>query len=115
MATHNYGIINTGSGTITAKQMAVGDNAIAIGGDNADIIRKKLDELLQAVQVSGNKLKNQEQVLDATKAVVDEFLKEKPNKITLKALLNEIASEAQSVEPITSAVKSLKVEFTNFL
>lgn len=115
MAIRNYGVMNTGSGTITAKQMAIGRNPIAISAENIEAARQKLDQLLEAVQVNANKTNSQDQVRGATKAVVDEFLKEKPSAITLKALLNEIAAEAQPVESITSAARALKTEITNFL
>jgi len=110
----NEGLIITG-GTINADQIAVGKYAQAIKTANEVLTQKgmqeiqvRLDELVQALNNHSAALVNPVEVCDSTAVVANELSKEKPNKLTLIAVLNGIASSAQSVTAIAIAVEALK-------
>lgn len=110
----NEGLIITG-GTINADQIAVGKYAQAIKTANEALtqkgmqeIRVRLDELVQALNNHADALVNPDEVRDSTEMVAKELSKEKPNKLTLGAVLNGIALSVQSVTAITVAVEALK-------
>ena len=110
----NEGLIITG-GTINADQIAVGPYAQAIKAANEALtqkgmqeIRVRLDELVQALNNHAGALGNPDEVRDSTEVVAKELSKEKPNKLTLTAVLTGIASSVQSVSAIAVAVEALK-------
>jgi hypothetical protein len=110
----NEGLIITG-GTINADQIAVGKYAQAIKTANEALTQKgmqeiqvRLDELVQALNNHSDALVNPDEVRDSTAVVAKELSKEKPNKLTLIAVLNGIASSVQSVTAIAVAVEALK-------
>lgn len=110
----NEGLIITG-GTINADQIAVGKYAQAIKTANEALtlkgmqeIRVRLDELVHARNNHSDALVNPDEVRDSTEMVAKELSKEKPNKLTLVAMLNGIALSVQSVTAIAVAVEALK-------
>ena len=110
----NEGLIITG-GTINADQIAVGKYAQAIKTANEALTQKgmqeiqvRLDELVQALNNHSDALVNPDEVRDSTAVVAKELSKEKPNKLTLIAVHNGIASSVQSVTAIAVAVEALK-------
>ena len=110
----NEGLIITG-GTINADQVAVGKYARAIKNANEALAQKgmqeiqvRLDELVQALNNHASALENPDEVRDSTEVVAKELSKDKPNKLTITAVLNGIASSVQSVTAIAVAVEALK-------
>lgn len=120
----NEGIYMTG-GTINAEQIAAGRQARAIkivsSADQAleqkglQEIREKLDELVNALTTHAEALENPDEVLDSTEAVAEELSKDRPNKLTLTAILSAIASSVQSVAVVATAVDALKHAITSFM
>lgn len=120
----NEGIYMTG-GTINAEQLAVGRKARAMkivsSADQAleqkglQEIREKLDELVNILTEHADALENPDEVLDSTEVVAEELSKDKPNKLTLTAILSGIASSVQSVAVLASAVDALKHAITSFM
>jgi len=117
----NEGIYMTG-GTINAEQIAVGRKARAtkiVSSANQALeqkglqeVRDKLDELVNALTTHADALDNPDEVLDSAEVVADELSKDKPNKLTLTAILGGIASSVQSVAAIATAVDALKHAIT---
>jgi hypothetical protein len=110
----NEGVIIT-NGKIIADQIAVGRNARAIKNANEALTQKsmqeiqsRLDELVQALNNHASALEDPEEVRDSTEVVAKELAKDKPNKLTIKAVLDGIASRVQSVTAIAVAVEALK-------
>jgi len=110
----NEGLIITG-GSINADQIAVGKYAQTIKTANEALTQKgmqeiqvRFDELVQALNDHSDALVNPDEVRDSTAVVAKELSKEKPNKLTLIAVLNGIASSVQSVTAIAVAVEALK-------
>ena len=120
----NEGIYMTG-GTINAEQIAVGRKARAtkiVSSANQALeqkglqeVRDKLDELVNALTTHADALDNPDEVLDSAEVVAEELSKDKPNKLTLTAILSGIASSAQSVAAIATAVDALKHAITLFM
>ena len=120
----NEGIYMTG-GTINAEQLAVGRKARAVKivslADQAldrkglQDIREKLDELVNILTAHADALDNPDEVLDSTEAVAAELSKDKPNKLTLTAILSGLASSVQSVAAVATAVEALKHAITTFM
>ncbi len=117
--------INISGGTIKADQLAVGRNAratkiVSSAGEVLDQkglqeIRDKLDELVNALTTHADALENPDEVLDSTEVVAQELSKDKPNKLTLTAVLSGIASSVQSVAAIATAAEALKHAITLFM
>ncbi len=117
----NEGIYMTG-GTINAEQIAVGRKARAtkiVSSANQALeqkglqeVRDNLDELVNALTTHADALDNPDEVLDSAEVVADELSKDKPNKLTLTAILGGIASSVQSVAAIATAVDALKHAIT---
>lgn len=117
----NEGIILQG-GSIQADQIAVGRNAQAIKTIDAasdslaqkglQEIQEKLQQLVKALEQNGNALDNQSEILDSTAVVAEELKKDKPNKLTLNAMLEGIAQGVKSVSTIATAVEALKQVIT---
>ena len=120
----NEGIYMTG-GTINAEQIAVGRKARAtkiVSSANQALeqkglqeVRDNLDELVNALTTHADALDNPDEVLDSAEVVADELSKDKPNKLTLTAILGGIASSVQSVAAIATAVDALKHAITLFM
>lgn len=120
----NEGIYMTG-GTINAEQIAVGRKARAtkiVSSANQALeqkglqeVRDKLDELVNALTTHADALDNPDEVLDSAEVVAEELSKDKPNKLTLTAILSGIASSVQSVTAIATAVDALKHAITLFM
>lgn len=120
----NEGIYMTG-GTINAEQIAVGRRARAtkiVSSANQALeqkglqeVRDKLDELVNALTTHADALDNPDEVLDSAEVVAEELSKDKPNKLTLTAILSGIASSVQSVAAIATAVDALKHAITLFM
>jgi hypothetical protein len=103
------------NGNVIADQIAVGRYARATKNANEALTQKgmreiqvRLDELVQALNNHASALENPEEVRDSTKVVAKELAKDKPNKLTLKAVLDGIASSVQSVTAVAMAVEALK-------
>ena len=71
-------------------------------------IQTLLNELMQALDDHAGTLENPDKVRDSTEVVAIELSKDKPNKLTITAVLNGITSSVQSVSAIALAVEALK-------
>lgn len=112
----NEGIVQHG-GTINAEQLAVGRGAKAVkmvkGGvisdsDDFKEIKESLEKLIKAVNENSSSLDNQSEIVNSTEVVVKELSKEKPNKLTVTAILDGIANGVKSVTSIAAAALGLK-------
>jgi len=113
---NNEGIVQH-NGTINAGQLVVGSASKAVkvikGGELFDSevfkeINEKLNELLKTVNENSSQLDNQSEIVSSTEVVVNELSKEKPNKLTITAILEGIANGVKSVNSIGSAALGLK-------
>jgi hypothetical protein len=111
----NRGIIVTGQGQLHADAVAAGDHAQAIvnkaHGDIAaahgEDLAQKLDELMAALRAHSAELEAPEEVLESTAKLAEELKAEKPNKLTVNAILGGIVSAAQSVGAVAQAAGAL--------
>lgn len=120
----NEGIYMTG-GSIQADQMAVGRSAratkiLSTASDNLEQkglteLRDKLAELLREIDAHADALHNPDEVLDSTEVVAEELAKDKPNKLTITAVLNGIVDSVGSVASIATAADSLAKAVMLFL
>jgi hypothetical protein len=121
---HNEGAYITG-GSIKAEQVAMGRQAratkIVNAADDAleqkglTEIRNKLDELLRAISAQADSLDNRDEVLDSTETVAKELAKDKPNKLTITAVLSGMAESAKTVAGVATAVQALRSAVLLFL
>lgn len=115
--TRNEGLVQTG-GTIKAEQIAVGRNAqvsktVQHAGQvleqkGLDEVRDKLEALLQALESNADRITAQEEVFDTAEAVAKELARSKPNRLTLKSMLEAIAEHAKTATTVVAAVGALK-------
>ncbi|MDF9800554.1 hypothetical protein OKW21_005817 [Catalinimonas alkaloidigena] len=119
----NKGIVITG-GNLHAQQIAIGENAknvlstiAKVDERNSELvkIKEQLTLLVEAIEKNKESLKNSGELLDSTDTVAKEVLKEKPNKITIDAVLNGIKNGAKTVKEILPIVNVLKTLIIGFL
>ena len=111
---HNEGIQISGSGTLKARNLAVGRHASVTethGGNAgpAEEVQKQVSAFLQALAQHKSDLLEHEDVAEAAKAVEAEALKEKPNRLTLKSLMDGITTAVKSVSGMAVAAEALKM------
>ena len=114
MGDTNRGFIVSG-GTIKADQIVGGENAKGYKYEGSkesqaelQHIYAKLDELEKAIQRHGAELQRPDDLMNAAKAVKAELASEKPNKITVTAILSGIAESVRSIASIASLAETLK-------
>lgn len=99
----NKGIIQSG-GNISAKSLAVGDNATAIssgqGGDSDDLA-KVLTHLqeLERILAEHGALNSNKHLKNSLDAVREEVKKPEPNPITLSGILNSLEKAVSTIKP----------------
>ena len=103
---------------IEAEQIAVGaharaikiltDSGEALGQKGWAEIQNKLKELVEAISEHGGSLENRDALLDSTETVTKELCKDKPNKLTIGAILEGIAEGVKSVTNIAAVAQGLK-------
>jgi hypothetical protein len=116
MNQNNEGIIVSG-GSFNANQVSVGHNSQAIQATYTiadDLKRSGKDEvaaalraLLKALGDHGSKVTSLDEVVQAVQQIAEETKKEKPNKITLKSLLDGIRDVVKPVAEIGPVFMSL--------
>jgi hypothetical protein len=110
---HNEGIQISGSGNLRARNLAVGRNARVTethGSEAgpAEEVRKQVSVFLEKLAQHKNELPEHEDVAEAAKAVEAEAAKEKPNRLTLKSLMDGITTAVKSVSGMAVAAEALK-------
>ena len=122
MATRNEGIVISGRGSLTADQVAVGRNAhaekIVSGPEGEQAMRDlqaKIEALLLVLKEHQAKIPQAHEAMDAATTVAQEVAGGKPNKLTVAALLDGIATRAKSVSEVVSTVSAVKALFAAFL
>ena len=119
----NEGIVVSGRGSVTARQIAVGRRASLIvveAGRTLETrglreVKEKLELLATAVAAHVGPASEREQLTGSTEAVAAELKKDKPNKLTIMSVLEGIASSVKSVTSIVSASEALKAAVMAFL
>lgn len=116
MAQGNEGVVVTG-GSLTAGQVVAGRGARAyatISGsvgqlqdDGRADIAAALENLVVQMRAHADELANLEEMLDSTRLVSEEITKEKPNKLTVRAMLEGITTGAGSVVSVVNAANTL--------
>jgi|GEM_PF-2770101 len=104
---NNRGIVITG-GTLTAENLAVGDNAQLIHGASsasADLVRC-LAAVEAAIEAHRALLPDPDDLKSAASAASAEARRSKPNSGRIFEVLKEIGSAASSVAPVVELVKS---------
>lgn len=119
----NEGIIQSG-GVIQAGQVAAGRGVrltqvintadAALMQKGLDEVRDKLNELFQVLSVHGNSLEQPDEVVQSVGQLAEELAKERPNRLTLRALLDGIAQAVKSVGAIAGAAEALKAAIAAF-
>ena len=113
----NKGILVTG-GTFSGGTITVGDratvNTVQEPADQSpqtralEEARAKLDELMQALRANSGTLADEADVIGATETVGQELARDKPNRLTMSAILASIAGSVSSVAGVATAVEALK-------
>jgi hypothetical protein len=109
---NNQGIQQTG-GSITAGALAVGPGARAynavseLRGRGQDEVAQRLEELVRQLEAHADQVPDIDDLREATGNVADELAKEKPNKMTVRAVLSGIADSVRSVTGLATAADDL--------
>ena len=113
----NSGIIVNG-GSVTADVLAVGNRAKAsmsvskaadrLQAEGQSDIKLKLQQLLSALDVNSESLKDPDGTFEMTHRIASELSKSKPDKITVKSLITQIVEETKSIAEIASAAVAFK-------
>jgi hypothetical protein len=117
---YNEGIWISG-GRIEAGALAVGRGASVgtVTGMSSDPgreeIAQRLDELLRRLATEGDRLRDRDEVREATQVVVDELGKQQPNKTTVTGVLTGIAGAVTSVAGLATATDALLAAVRQFL
>ncbi|HET6501259.1 MAG TPA: hypothetical protein VFG87_10910 [Amycolatopsis sp.] len=107
----NYGIVNSGSGSINADAMAAGRGARAVsGGGSAQLqdLQTQVSALLAALREAGGSGEIDGDVVETGELVEQELGKERPNKRTILGLLQGIASGVTQVAHLATAVTDIQ-------
>lgn len=115
----NEGVIVTG-GTFTATNTAIGRKAQVNGAQAHSTeamkeAQKQMDLILGLLQEHAAQIPNHADVTDAAQAVKNEITKDKPNRLTLRSLVEGIASSVKSVSTMAVAVEALKTAIAALL
>ena len=117
MGSSNHGIIVSGPGRIEAGAIAAGPNARASGSlahapelrdDRLEAVRRELDALRRAISEHGADLPQADELRGAAEQVGKEIGAERPNRISVNALLNGIVEGAKSVSAVATAASAVK-------
>jgi hypothetical protein len=113
----NQGIRQTG-GEIRAHNTGEGENVsitetgstenAAIRARSLPEVRERLNELEKVLKLHADSLENHDEIVDSANKVAEELHRDKPNKLTITAILNGIAEGVKSVTGIATAVEALK-------
>jgi hypothetical protein len=107
----NYGIVNSGSGSINADAMAAGPGAQAISGGSSGQLRdlqEQVGALLTALRTAGGSGEVDGDVVETGELVEEELRKERPNKRTILGLLQGISSGVTQVAHLATAVNDIQ-------
>jgi translation initiation factor 2B subunit (eIF-2B alpha/beta/delta family) len=112
MGRRNEGIIQSG-GHFRAGSVAVGRGATQIVGAPAGSAQEKdqaaaaINDFLKALEVHAAKLKELDELTQTVQQLAEEVRKERPNKLTLKALLEGIKGVVLPVSEMVPAFTTL--------
>lgn len=117
MTQENHGIIVSG-GAFHADQVAVGRNAQAVKNiygiahelqaSGKEEIATQLTELIELLKARQGDIQESEEVIQAVQQVAEELQKEKPNRLTLKSLLNGIKEGVGAVTEVVEKIGALQ-------
>jgi hypothetical protein len=108
----NQGIQISG-GSFTADAVAVGTGAraysVAAGlrDRGQDDVAQRLEELVRQLESHADQVPDIDDVRGATQVVADELAKERPNRVTVTAVLSGIAESVRSVTGLATATDAL--------
>jgi hypothetical protein len=71
-------------------------------------VLERLNKLGKALKLHTDSLENHDEIVDSANKVAEELHRDKPNKLTITAILNGIAEGVKSVTGIATAVEALK-------
>ncbi|WP_375769384.1 hypothetical protein NR798_00460 [Archangium gephyra] len=116
MSRWNEGIQVSG-GSFSAGQVVVGRGsagfqisrpaAEALHESGRDEVASRLEAFMRALEAHAAKLESLEEVVDAVQQVAAEAGKERPNRLTLKAMLESIKKVVDSVAEVAPAFAAL--------
>nr|GID83577.1 hypothetical protein Ade03nite_25010 [Actinoplanes derwentensis] len=112
----NHGLIISGSGTVNAGALAIGEKAEAVNkvihsglaDRDSDDLAARLSELVEQLQKHAAEIPESEDLLAATENVALELAKDQPSKFTVKTLLTGIATGAGPVTSVVEAVQAIQ-------
>lgn len=121
----NEGIIIK-NGKIEARNLSVGKNASSTEKNiysteslnREDTIQKicnKLDNLIEMIKANAGEVENSNDIIGTTQIIANELSKDVPNKLTITALLDGVASNLGSLTTIASLVIKLKESILTML
>jgi biotin-(acetyl-CoA carboxylase) ligase len=110
-----HGLQVSGHGSVQATNLAAGQHATAIFQAKPDPQRQealeeilqRLDQLAEQIQREQS-LADRESVAEAAATLKGEITREKPNRLTVSAILEGIGSAVKSVTGIAASVEGLK-------
>ena len=115
---HGEGIVITG-GTINADVLAVGRGAqaiknVAASADDLEAgghgeVATRLRELIEAVKAHADELDAPDKPARSTEMVAQELTSPQPNKLTVRAVLDNLLQATGSVTAVAKAVGALQL------
>ena len=108
-------LVQVSGGTVNVQAMAVGAHARATVNNAAadltaagrDEVLAKLTAVLQALEANGAALPDKTTADGLIERVATEAARDKPDKLTLKSFLGNLADEVKSVSAIATTVTAL--------
>lgn len=107
----NYGILNSGSGSINAEAIAAGHGARAVSGggsEQLEDLQAQVRALLTALRTAGSNGEIDGDVVETGELVEHELGKERPNRRMILGLLQGIASGVTQVAHLATAVADIE-------
>ena len=125
MSIRNEGVFISGHADIKGDVVAFGSRAKAqkivnrngepLPSKDLQDLHQRIDDLTAALASHRGPLENREDVESSVKSVVEELGKEKPNKLTVTAVLTGIAGAVKNVTSIATAAEALKAVVSTLL
>jgi chromosome segregation ATPase len=118
-ATITGGTINN-SGAMALGAKARATQNVSAAADELDRsgrqeVARCLRELNEAIAQLGHRLEDRDEVVQATETLAEEMKKDQPSKLTVRALLDGLATAAGSVGGIAAAVTALRTAVSGLL
>lgn len=119
--TNNHGIIVSGHGTMTGRNIVVGRESKIVeqnygSAENALAeIDQQIEKLVQLIHKHQKEIGNADDIIDSAKTVSAELKKDKPNKMTINGITEIISKSVATVKEVAGAAKVVHELVMTFL